>query len=154
MRFLPLLWAGLTRKKMRAVFTLLSVAVAFVLFGLLQGINAAFSTVLEEQRANRLYVLSRVSMIEPLPSSYRTQIAAVPGVSAVVVSDFFGGYYQESRNQINSVAVDVDAFFKLFTELHADPGQIAAMKTTRTGAMIGQGLAKKYGWKVGDRIPV
>src|SRR5947209_3056329 len=116
MRFLSPLWAGPTRKKMRAVFTLLSVAVAFVLFGLLQGINAAFSTVLEEQRANRLYVLSRVSMIEPLPSSYRMQIAAVPGVSGVVVTDFFGGYYQETKNQINSIAVDVDNFFHLFTE--------------------------------------
>src|SRR3954463_5879506 len=118
MRFLPLLWAGLTRKKLRTIFTLLSVAVAFVLFGLLQGINAAFSSALEAQKANRLYVLSRVSMIEPLPSAYRTQIAAVPGVSSVVVADFFGGYFQEPKNQVNSLAVDIDSFLPLFTEIH------------------------------------
>lgn len=120
----------------------------------MQGISAAFTNVIAEQHVNRLYVMSRISMIEPLPSAYLTQIQAVPGVSSVAVADFFGGHHQDPKNQVMSLAVDVDAYLHLYPEVVANPADVETMAKTRSGVLIGTALAKKFGWKVGDRIPV
>lgn len=154
MKFLPLLWAGLWRKRARTIFTLLSIVVAFVLFGMLQGVNSAFSNAVNAAAVDRLNVVSRISFTEPLPFSYQAQIEAIPGVAAVAHESWFGTYYQDPKKFVFSFPVDPARFFPLFQEVRLQPDQLAAMVRTRTGAIIGSELAKKYGWKIGDKVPL
>jgi len=154
MKYFPLLWAGLWRKRTRTWLTLASVTVAFLLFGLLQGVNAAFGHSVAASRLDRLYVQSKVSFTEPLPLAHLAQIETVPGVDKVSYANWFGGYFQEPKNFIFSYPVDAESFFSLYPELTIAPEQLQALINTRTGAIIGSELAKKYGWKVGDKIPL
>ena len=154
MKYFPLVWAGLTRKKLRTLFTFLSVIVAFLLFGLLQGVNAAFSQGVEGAHLDRLVVQGKVSMTDQLPLAFGTRIASVPGVSGVTYGTWFGGYYQDPKNNIFSFPVDVASYFDLFPEIRLPAEQRAALAKTRTGAVIGRRLAEKYGWKIGDNIPI
>jgi putative ABC transport system permease protein len=154
MKYFPLLWSGLWRKRTRTWLTLASVTVAFLLFGLLQGVNAAFGHSVAASRLDRLYVQSKVSFTEPLPLAHLAQIETVPGVDKVSYANWFGGYFQEPKNFIFSYPVDAESFFSLYPELTIAPEQLQALINTRTGAIIGSELAKKYGWKVGDKIPL
>jgi putative ABC transport system permease protein len=154
MKFFPLLWAGLWRKRTRTVLTLLSVIIAFLLFGLLQGVNSWLSNALAETRVNRLYTVSRISYIEPLPLAYLTQIESVPGVERVAYFNWFGGYYQESKNDVTSYPIDVRRTFDVFPDWKVRKDQLEKMERTRDGAIIGGALAKRYGWKIGDRVPL
>lgn len=154
MKYLPLLWAGLWRNRTRTAFTFLSILVAFILFGMLQGVNSAFSNAIQGANVNRLYVASNISMIEPLPMSYLQRLEGVEGVTGVAYASWFGGYYQDPTKLIFSFAADVERYFALFPELILPPDQMQAMTTTRTGAVIGSELARRYGWKIGDRVPL
>ncbi len=97
MKFFPLLWAGLWRKRTRTMLTLLSVVIAFLLYGLLQGVNSWLNNAIAETRVNRLYTVSRISYIEPLPFAYLTQIESVPGVETVAYFNWFGGSFRTRR---------------------------------------------------------
>lgn len=152
MKYLPLVWTGLRRKPLRSILTFLAIATAFLLYGLLQGVNAGFSQTLDEAHVNRLWVSSRVSSSEPMPISHRARIAALPGVSGVAVMTWFRGYYREPRNTIPSFAIDAQAFFRLFPELEVSPAQLGAMARTRDGAIVGKTLARGLNWKLGDRV--
>ena len=154
MKYFPLLWSGLWRKKTRTFLTLASIIVAFLLFGLLQGVNSAFDKGVAAARLDRLYVNSKVSFTEPLPFGHMAQIEAVKGVDLVSYSNWFGGYYQDPKNFVFSFAVDAERFFSLYPEIVLDPEQLKALINTRTGALVGIELAKKYGWKIGDRVPL
>lgn len=154
MKYLPLLWSGLWRKRTRTWLTLAAITVAFLLFGLLQGVNAAFGHSIAASRLDRLYVQSRISFTEPLPSAYQAQIEAVPGVDNVAYGNWFGGYFQDAKNFVFSFAVDADRFFSIYPELGVPPDQLQALINIRTGAIIGIDLAKKYGWKIGDKVPL
>jgi putative ABC transport system permease protein len=154
MKFLPLLWAGLWRKRARTIFTLLSIVVAFVLFGMLQGVNAAFSNALNAAAVDRLNVVSRISFTESLPFGYLAQIESLPGVAAVAYQNWFGTYYQDRKNFVFSFPVDPVRFFPLYPELQLSKDELAALVRTRTGAVVGRELAKKYGWKVGAKVPL
>ena len=154
MKYFPLLWAGLWRKKTRTVLTLLSVVIAFLLFGLLQGVNAWLNNTVKESRASRLYTVSKISYIEPMPASYLQRIESVPGVTAVATNDWFGGYYQDPKNTIVSYPVHPMRYFKVFPDWKLPKEQLEAFERTPNGAVAGALLAKKYGWKLGDRIPL
>ncbi len=151
MKYLPLLWAGLWRKPTRTTLTLLSIAVAFVLFGILSGIDAGFDHALAASRLDRLFTDSRFGA--PMLLSYAEQIARVPGVAVVAPRRVLGGYYQDQQNQVGVLCID-ERFFSLRPEITATRAQIATMRKTRTGALIDVYLKNKYGWKVGDKIPV
>jgi putative ABC transport system permease protein len=153
-KYFPLLWAGLWRKKTRTVLTLLSVMIAFLLFGLLQGVNAWLNNTVKESRASRLYTVSKISYIEPMPASYLQRIENVPGVTAVATNDWFGGYYQDPKNTIVSYPVQPMRYFKVFPDWKLPKEQLEAFERTPNGAVAGALLAKKYGWKLGDRIPL
>ena len=131
-----------------------SIVVAFLLFGLLQGINQGFNTVLANLDVDRLYVSAKTNMTDGLPISYGDRIRAVPGVRAVSHWTYFGGYYQNARNAIPAFATDPEPLFKVYKEIKIKPEYIEAMKKTRTGVLVGEPLAKKYGWKIGDRVPI
>ena len=155
MKYFPLVWAGIWRKRTRTIFTLLSIVVAFLLYGLLQGVDAWLSGAIEGSRVNRLYTVSRISYIEPLPMAYLTQIEAVPGVDKVALFNWFGGYYQDPKNQVVSYPIDPTRTFAVFPDWLVQPaGAIDAMIRQRDAAIIGAQLARRFGWKVGDRVPL
>ncbi|MGD8808896.1 MAG: ABC transporter permease [Gammaproteobacteria bacterium] len=155
MKFLPLIWAGLWRKKIRTVLTLMSIVVAFALFGLMEGVTAGLDDAIEGLTdESRLMVQSRVNIIEPLPIAYVPRIQSVDGIDEIAYYGYFGGFFQEPRNQINTGAVNIDAFFDMYPEFIVPPEQLEAMMRTRNGALVGADLLERFGWSIGDRIPL
>ena len=154
MKYLPLIWSGLWRKRTRTCFTLLSIMIAFLLFGMLQGTNAAFNRGVDEANVNRLVTVSRISFTEALPYADMAQIEAVPGVDHAAFASWFGAYYQDPKQFVFSFPVEPERYFNLFPEFHLPKDQMDTWVRTRTGAVIGIGLAQKYGWKIGDRVPL
>jgi putative ABC transport system permease protein len=153
-KFLPLLWAQLFRKKTRTVLTLSSVLVAFLLFGLLQAVQIAFESGADSADAKRLLTTARYSIIEPLPMGYLPRIERVPGVVAVANADWFGAKYQNESNAFPVFAVDPARYLDMYPEFTVPPAQRAAFIKTRTGAIAGQRLVDRYGWKVGQKLPI
>jgi len=153
MKFFPLVWTSLWRKKARTIFTLLSIMIAFLLFGLLQGINAWLAD-FGGSNANRVYVVSRVSQLQPLPTSFLDQIEQVPGIRQSTYIAGLTGFYQEKSHSLVAFATDVQTFFALYPDWQIAPDQLAAMGRTRTGAIVAAPLMRAFGWKVGDRIPL
>src|SRR3569833_61178 len=154
MKYLPLIFAGLMRKKLRSLLTLLSIKVAFLLFGLLQGVNSAFSNSVAGAHLDRLVAQGKISLTEQLPLAYRDRIAHVPGVTGVTFATWFGGYYQEPKNNVFTYPVEVATYFKVFPDIELPARQLTELNRIRMGAGVGQALAKKYGWKIGDTIPI
>ena len=154
MRYLPLLWAGLFRKKTRTVLTLLSIVVAFALFGLLQAVQVAFESGADAADAKRLLTTARYSIIEPLPMSYLRRIEQVPGVVGVASADWFGAKYQNESNAFPVFAVDPARYLDMYPEFTIDRAQREAFARTRTGAIAGKRLADRFGWKVGQKLPI
>lgn len=154
MKFLFLVWSNLKRRKLRTSLTLLSVLVAFVLFGLLSALKLALGAGVNMADANRLIVRHRVSFIQLLPYSYQPRIARIPGVTLVSLQLWFGGVYQDPKNQLGTFPVEPEAFLGMNPELTLPEDQKQAWLKTRTGAIIGRTLANRFHWKVGDRIPL
>ena len=154
MKYFGLIWAGLWRKRARTIFTMASIVVAFLLFGLLQGLNQGFNTVVTNLNVDRLYVSAKTNMTDGLPISYSARIKAVPGVKAVSHWTYFGGYFRDAKNAIPAFATDAQPLFQVYHEMKIKPEYLEAMQRTRTGALVGEALARKYGWKVGDRVPI
>jgi putative ABC transport system permease protein len=154
MKFLPLIWSGIWRKPGRVVLIFLQVCVAFALFGVLQGLKTAVEHVISETRADLLLVHGSLGFIDPLPISLLEIIKSVPGVKTVVPVELFGGDYQRADQKVGIVAIRPDpGWLSAFTFTVA-PQYDEALRKTRTGALIREHLAAKYGWKVGDHIPL
>jgi len=152
MKYLPLVWAGIWRNTGRAVLMLLQIVSAFLLFGLLQGFNSSIKQAIASAHADRLYVASSVSLGDPLPISLLPNVRAVPGVKAVTPLVQFGGQYQRPGQGMPVTAVDVDAFSQAFSEYAFSQNALAEMRRSRTAAIIGVDVAKRYDIKVGDRV--
>jgi putative ABC transport system permease protein len=151
MKFLPLILAGLWRKPTRTIFTFLSIVVAFILFGILSAIDGGLSHQLEVARLDRLLVDTRFGT--NLPLAYLDQIARIPGVTVVAPRQILVGYYQDPKTPFGIIMTD-RRFFSVRPELNATKEQIDALLKTRTGALITVFSAKRFGWKVGDKVPV
>ena len=143
MRYLPLLWAGVFRKKTRTILTLLSIAVAFALFGFLQAVKVAFDAGADLADAKRLLTTARYSIIEPLPIGHLARIERVPGVVGVAYADWFGAKYQNQSNAFPVFAVDPARYLDMYPEFTIDPEQRLAFARTRTGAVAGRRLVKR-----------
>ncbi len=154
MKYLYLLWSGLFRKKARTVLTLLSVAAAFTLFGMLDAVRVAFNAPGSVAGIDRLIVASRFSIIQPLPYSDLARIRRVPGVRRVAYANWFGGVYQDPKNFFANMAVSPKAYLDVHPEIVLPKDQRQAFLSTRTGAIVGATLAERFGWHVGDRIPL
>ena len=154
MKFLPLVFRNLMRRKVRTIFTVLSIMIAFVLFGALMAIRAAFTMGVEVAGADRLTVIHKVSLIQPLPKSYEQRIRNIEGVTAVTHANWFGAYFQQPSNQVISMAVEPESWLAMYPEFQLPPEQKKTWLGNRTGAIVGADLANRYGWKVGDRIPL
>jgi putative ABC transport system permease protein len=154
MKYLHLIWAALFRRKTRTILTLVSIIAAFLLFGLLDAVRTSFEQAGQSANgAQRLQTGSKLSFIQTLPQSLETQIAAVPGVKTVTYANWFGGAYQDPHNQVFSFAVEPN-YLDLYPEVEVSAAERKAFDNTRTGALVGEVLAKKYHWKVGDKIPL
>jgi putative ABC transport system permease protein len=154
MRFFPLVWASFGRRKVRTLFTVLSILVAFILFGYLAAIRQAFRAGVDVSGADRMVVIHKVSLIQPLPVSYGARIATVPGVAVVSHANWFGGIYQDPKNFFAQMAIDAPTYLKLYPELLLPEAQKSAWLADRTGAIVGKTTADRFHWKVGDRIPI
>jgi putative ABC transport system permease protein len=156
MKFFPLIWATLWRKKTRTLFTLLSVIIAFLLFGMLETVDYAFSHPSSGVTgADKLVTTNKYSITLSLPFSDVQQIRSVPGVAAVTWISWFGAYYQEPKNFIFALPVDTDSYFNVHKgEFVVSDAQMQAYRNTRTGALLNDALMKKFGWKVGDKVPL
>jgi putative ABC transport system permease protein len=153
-KYLPLVWKNLWRRKIRTIFTLGSIFVAFVLFGVLMTIRAAFSFGIDLAGLDRLVLIHKVSLIQPLPVSYKARLAQVPGVELVTHNSWFGGIYQTPSNFFAQIAVEPEPFLEMYPEYRLPPDQFKAWLGDRQGAIAGRVLADRFGWKVGDRIPI
>jgi putative ABC transport system permease protein len=154
MKFWPLVWAGLWRKRVRTVLAMLSVAIAFWLYGTLDGVNAAFGYALASMTdAARLRTQSRVTMRAGLPLAHRARIENVTGVRDVGMLMFVGGLYRDSVDFIEISAVDIGRLDTL-GNFDVDAEYVDAMRRVRAGAVIGPALVERYGWKIGDRVTV
>jgi len=152
-KYLHLVWAALARRKTRTVLTILSVLVAFLLFGLLDGVRAAFNAGGTLAGVDRMVVSSRFSIIQALPESLVARVQATPGVRRATWANWFGGYYREPKNQLIIFAV-APGYFDVYPDYGVTKPMLDAFARTRTGVLVGAALARRFGWKVGDKLPV
>jgi putative ABC transport system permease protein len=154
MKYLHLVWASLFRRKTRTVLTLVSIMAAFLLFGMLDAVRTSFTQAGQSANgAQRLQTGSKLSFIQTLPIALEDRIGQVQGVKMVTYANWFGGAYQDPRNQVFSFAVAPN-YLDLYPEIDVDPAERKAFEGTRTGALIGEKLAQRFHWKVGDRVPL
>jgi putative ABC transport system permease protein len=154
MKFLPLVLRNLTRRKIRTFLTVASIFMAFVLFGVLMALRAAFTLGVEVAGADRLMTIHKVSLIQLLPRSYMERIRGLDGVTDVSHANWFGAYYQEPSNFIANMAVDPESWLRMYPEFTLPEDQKKAWIANRTGAIVGISTAEKFNWKVGDRVPL
>jgi putative ABC transport system permease protein len=154
MKYIPLVWKNLWRRPFRTTFTFLVIVVSFILFGGLMTVRAAFSLGVELLGQDRLIIIHKVSLIQPLPFAYQARIATTPGVELVTHSSWFGGVYQDPSNFFAQMAVEPEPFMRIYPEYVLPPDQMKAWLADRQGAIAGRDLADRFGWKIGDRVPI
>jgi len=154
MKYAALILSNFKRHKLRTALTILSIVVAFVLFAYLAAIRTAFSMGVSVAGANRLIVRHKISLIQPLPQAYEAQIEQIDGVADATQASWFGGVYRDKPNAFAQIAVEPEEFMKTYPEFVVPPAQAETWKKTRTGAIAGRTIAERYGWKIGDRIPI
>jgi len=153
-RYLPLLLANLRRKKIRTSLTIGSFVVALFLFGVLAAIRAGFNQGIEVAGADRLVVIGKISLMQLLPMTYQEKIARIPGVRAVTHSTWFGGIYQEPTNFFPQFVIEPEQWRQMYPEFAVDPAEWKEFLADRQGVVIGRSLARRFGWKPGDRVPL
>jgi len=154
MKYLPLIFGSLFRKKFRFALTLMSIIAAFFLFGMLQAVNEAFNAGAEGAKDDRMVTNSRWSIIDMLPMNYQQQIEAIPGVDKVAHASWFGGSMKDQPAQFAIFPVVPEDYLAVAPEISVTKEVREKWLTTRTGAVIGASLAKRYGWKAGDKVPI
>jgi putative ABC transport system permease protein len=154
MKYFPLIWKNIWRRKFRTTFTLLSIFIAFVLFGVLMTIRTAFSYGVDVAGLDRLVLINKVTLIQPLPFSYQAELERVPGVETVTHNSWFNGMYRDQTTPLTSIAIDPKSWQRVYTEFIVPPEQWKAFEGDRQGAIVGKTLAERMEWKVGDRVPL
>ncbi|PYM95672.1 MAG: hypothetical protein DME04_04170 [Candidatus Rokuibacteriota bacterium] len=154
MKYGHLILTNLFRKKTRTALTAGSFAVALFLFGILAVVRGAFQQGVDVAGADRLVVVNRVSIIQPLPLAYRDRLARIPGVTQVTFANWFGGVYQDERNFFPQFAIDRETYRQMYPEFVIPDDQWQAFLGDKEGAVVGAALAERFKWKLGDRIPI
>ncbi|HTP68443.1 MAG TPA: hypothetical protein VMJ35_06025, partial [Dongiaceae bacterium] len=154
MKFSRIIWANITRKKVRLLLTIGSFAVALVLFAFLAVVRDAFNRGADVAGADRLVVINRTSIINLIPLSYRDKILRIPGVTYVTHNNWFGGIYQEEKNFFPQFVIDPQSQRDVFPELIVPDDQWKTFLNDRQGAIAGAKTAERFHWKIGDRIPI
>ena len=153
-KFFPLFVSNLSRKPVRTTLTLASIAVAFTLFGLLRTLQSALDFGADLAGVDRLVTMHKMTLIQLFPRSYLTQIDSVEGVAAAASFNWFGATYQDDRNQIGAMSTDPDRFFDVYPEYEMSEEQKADWAADRGSMIVGRSLAERYGWEVGDTVPL
>jgi putative ABC transport system permease protein len=156
MKYLPLIWSGIWRKRGRTIFILLQVSVAFALFGVLQGMKTGVELAIAKTRADLLMVFPDAFGEPPLPRAYLDKIQPIPGVKSVTFADGIVGNYQKPDQVVFVLGIDpTDLWLTLLPEIFAIlPADLQALRSNRSGVLVTTDIAKKYGWKIGDRLPL
>jgi putative ABC transport system permease protein len=152
---LSLIRKNLFRRKLRAILMIVSILIAFAIFGVLASFERAFNAGQDRATADRLVVVNKINFTQPLPISYYNRVAAIDGVAGVTHLNWFGGYYQEPRNFLIALAVEPESYMKLRDSdfVFSEEARSAFIRE-RTGVLIGERMLEKWGWKVGDHIPI
>jgi putative ABC transport system permease protein len=146
---------NLFRKGLRTTLLIVSIFIAFLLFGVLGSFNYAFNYATNPNGANRLLTINKINFTQPLPYAYLDRIRQVPGVEVASMMNWLGGYYQEPKNQVQTFAVDPEAFMNIYdADIIITPEERDAFIHNRTGIIIGADTAARFGFKVGQRIPM
>jgi putative ABC transport system permease protein len=153
-KYLPLLGSSLRRKRLRTFFTLASILIAFLLFGLAESMRYALQSGVEVAGADRLMIVHKVSFTQLLPASYENRIRSINGVKAVTPQTWFGGWFRDERNQIPTFPVDPVKYFEIYPEIEVPEDQKQAWIADRSGILIGRAMVDLFGWKLGDTIPL
>jgi putative ABC transport system permease protein len=156
MKYLPLIWSGIWRKRGRTILIVLQISVAFALFGVLQGMKTGVDEAIAKTRADLLFVTPSAIGGAPLPLAYIDRLRSIPGVRTVAFADGLLGTYQKPTEPVYVLAIESStAWLTLLPEMFKVlPRDLDALRNTRTGALISADIAKKYGWRIGDRIPL
>jgi putative ABC transport system permease protein len=154
MKFAHIMRANLFRRKTQLMLTISMFAISLLLFGFLMIIHMAFGGSVNLAGVDRLVIINRTSIIQPLPLAYRDRMMRIPGVKDVTHFNWFGGVYQDPKNFFGQFAIDVEHQRQMFPEFQVPDDQWQTFVKDRTGAIAGAGLIKRFGWKVGDRIPI
>ncbi|SMF56156.1 putative ABC transport system permease protein [Alteromonadaceae bacterium Bs31] len=154
MNLLTLIRKNLTRNKLRLTLNCFAIFIAFMLFGSLGAIKNAFESGVEVAAADRLMVVNKINFTQSLPLAYVNKIRSIEGVKHASWANWFGGYYQEPRNQLMTFAVDPESYFLVYDDLTIPEQELSNWLKDRQGILIGERIATARGWKVGDRIPV
>ena len=154
MKYLHLIYRNLVRKKLRTAFTVLSIFVSFLLFGLLVALRTGFGQGVEVAGLDRLLTVHKVSMIQFMPLKYARFVEAVDGVEAVTHWTWFGAYFQDRRNQLVMFATEPEGFLEVFSEYELPEEQAQGWLRNRMGIVVGHSVAQRFGWQVGDRVPI
>ena len=153
-KYLPLLAASLRRKRLRTFFTIASILVAFLLFGLAESLRFALQSGVEVAGADRLFTMHKVSFTQLLPASYENRIKSVDGVAALTPQTWFGAWFQDERNQIPTFPTKPEAFLRVYPEIRVPEDQRVAWLADRSGVLVGRSVADMFGWQVGDAVPL
>ena len=154
MKFAALIWAGLARQPLRSLLTLISMVIAFLLFGMLEGINLGYAAAIEEQRLDRLLTDPKLPGGAPMPIAMKARIESLPGVRHVCARAVFFGYYQDPRQRFAALATSIEDLLAVRPELRADAVTLRAMRDTRTAIAMTPALMQRLGLKPGDPVPV
>jgi putative ABC transport system permease protein len=155
MKFFHLIWNNLKRKKLRTTLTILSIVVAFILFGLLSSIKQALTGGVSLEGSKRVIVQHKVSLIQLLPFSYKARMEKIPGVALVSHQTWFGGKYeQKDKYFFMQNPVEPELFLGMFPEILLPADQKQKWLQTRTGAIVGRTTAKAFDWKIGQTVPI
>ena len=150
-----LIGKNLFRKKLRALLMLFAILIAFLIFGVLAGFERAFNAGEDVAAADRLMVVNKINFTQPLPIAYFNRVRGLAGVRQVTHFNWFGGYYQEPKNFLIVMAVDPETYMEVYRDQIDIPAEARqAFGRERTGALVGEAMLKKWGWRVGDRVPI
>ena len=146
---------NLFRRKLRAILMIVSILIAFMIFGVLAGFYRAFTAGEDRAAADRMITVNKINFTQPMPIAYFNRVQAVDGVRQVTYANWFGGYYQDPKNFVMALAIEPATYFDVYrSEFDLPPDQLQAFIRDRGSAVVGEKLAQKWGWKVGDRIPI
>lgn len=154
MRYLPLIFRNLARRPVRTVLLFAAMVVSFLLFGVLMILRVAFTMGVEVAGVDRLMMTNKMSLIQPLPVSYLERVRAVEGVTLATHQSWFGGIYQDPANNVFQFSVEPETYLKMYPEFKLPPEQLKAWLMDRQGCVVGRDLANRFGWKIGDKIPI
>jgi putative ABC transport system permease protein len=146
---------NLFRRKLRAILMIVSILVAFMIFGVLSGFYRAFSAGEDRAAADRMMVVNKINFTQPLPIAYYNRVRAVEGVRQVTFANWFGGYYQDPKQFMVVLAIEPATYFDVYrSEMDIAPDELQAFIRDRGSAVVGESLARKHNWKIGDRVPI